>query len=135
MACVGSQPAYLLLSDEIEVVQFYTKLRGSMSDVKSNLTSVIEQLQTAKLAAEPNVLMQCHALEPYMVTKVRTTQKLTQIAKAIDQLFKNYIDNVNNLVGEVSQVMEAQARECEVEVEEESQDVQPIPVVQLTVRD
>ena len=134
MACVGSQPAYLLLSDEFEVVRFYTKLRGSMSDVKSNLAAVIEQLRTARLAAEPNV-MQCSALEPYMSTKVRTTQKLSQIAKGIDQLFKNYIDHVNNLVGEVSQVLEAQARECEVEVEEEPQDVQPIPVVQLTVRD
>ena len=135
MACVGSQPAYLLLSDEFEVVQFYSKLRGSMSDVKSNLGAVIEQLQNAKLAAEPNVLMQCSALEPYMVTKVRTTQKLAQISKVIDGLFKNYIDNVNNLVGEVSQVMQAQARECEVTVEEELPDVQPIPVVRLSVRD
>ena len=136
---MGSQPAYLLLSDEFEVVRFYSKLRESMSDLKTNLAAVIHQLKTARLAAEPNVLMQCTSLEPYMSTKVRTTQKLNQISKAVDQLFKNYIDHVNFLVGEVSQVLETQARECEVAVEQEeeveSQEGQPIPVVQLTVRD
>ena len=120
---------WVVITTDDQVIAFYKDLEEAVCKIQEGLEEAVQLLQNDGMGDDiMGVAQKCQtAYEEYVMKKCEMKKNILKMQKKIEPMFQGYVDKVNELTKQASQVNEEGQ---EGDSDEDQEEVgQPIPVI------